>query len=67
MWNWLIELIRFSWANDTTAGDKQDIPSVCRPWQELIKWRLLATWSKVLSEGKALGDQLAVTTEPNNS
>lgn len=36
-------------------------------WQELLKLRSLATWSKMLSEGKAVGNQLTVTTEPNNN
>lgn len=40
---------------------------VMSSWQELLKLRSLATWSKMLSEGKAVGNQLTVTTEPNNN
>lgn len=55
MWNWLNDLTTFSQTNDTAARDKPDIYSTCSALaNELLKLRLLVTWSKVLSESKAL-------------
>lgn len=57
--------MRFDRTNYTAARQEQNVGIRC--WltaKALLKLRTVITWSEVLSDGKALGDPVAVATEP---
>lgn len=57
--------MRFDRTNYTAARQEQNVGIPCRfTAKALLKLRTVITWSEVLSDGKALGDPVAVATEP---